>query len=301
MIGHMEIAFLGFGLIGGSIARAVRASNVTLDGSPVRLTAWSPTGAGCLAAVADGVLDRVAASVAEATASADLVVIAAPPLATLELLDVLGDPGAARLAAGAVVTDVASTKVRIVERAAALGLPFVGGHPMAGLETTGYASSRSDLFADRPWVVASMDAADERRIGIVEDLARASGARPIRMDAAVHDLAVAGISHLPLLLAAALVEAVAGTGPDTEPDPWPVARTLAASGWRDMTRLARGDAAMAAGIAVTNASALADDVRAVRASLDGWLAELDRDGGPDAERIRDRFEAVRRRLDDQAG
>ena len=299
MIGHVEIAFLGFGLMGGSIARAVRAANWTVDGAAVRLAAWSPSGGGCGAALAEGVIDRVAATVAEATASADLVVIAAPPLASLDLLDLLADRRTIRLGAGTVVTDVASTKALIVGRAAALGLPFVGGHPMAGLETTGYASSRGDLFVDRPWVVVPMAAADER-VAIVEDLARRVGARPVRMDASTHDRAVAGISHLPLLLAAALVGAVAGPAPDAEPDDWLAARALAAAGWRDMTRLARGDATMAAGIAVTNAAALAGQVRAVQAELDAWLAELEAGDGPDADRIRERFAAIRRRLDDPA-
>lgn len=297
MIGQMEIALIGFGLIGGSIARALRGSTPRPDGAVERLVAWSPSGRGCDEALADGVIDHVAATIADATATADLVVLAAPPLATLDLLDTLADPGAARLKSGAVVTDVASAKVRIVERAALLGLPFVGGHPMAGLETTGYATSRADLFVDRPWVVVPSDPSDERAAA-VEDLARRVGARPVRMDAAAHDRAVAAISHLPLLLSAALVEAVAGDEPDDQPAGWADARALAASGWRDMTRLARGDATMAAGIVVTNATPLAAQVRAVRAELDAWLALLDADGGPDAEEVRERFATVRRRLDE---
>lgn len=297
MIGHMEIAFVGFGLIGGSIARALRGTTSSSAGTVERLVAWSPTGRGCAEALADGVIDYVATTISDATATADLVVLAAPPLATLDLLDALADPGAARLKSGALVTDVASAKARIVERAVLLGLPFVGGHPMAGLETTGYANSRADLFVDRPWVVVPAEPDDESAAA-VEDLARRVSARPVRMDAAAHDRAVAAISHLPLLLSAALVGAVAGDGPDNQSDGWADARALAASGWRDMTRLARGDATMAAGIAVTNAAPLADQVRAVRTELDAWLALLEAEGGPDAEEVRERFAAVRRRLEE---
>ena len=297
MIGHMEIALVGFGLIGGSIARALRGSTPSPDGAVERLVAWSPTGRGCAEALADGVIDDVAATIADATDTADLVVLAAPPLATLDLLDALAGPGSARLKPEAVVTDVASAKARIVERAALLELPFVGGHPMAGLETTGYSTSRADLFIDRPWIVVPTEPNDERAEA-VDDLARRVGARPIRMNAVAHDRAVAAISHLPLLLSAALVGAVAGDGPDSQPEGWADARTLAASGWRDMTRLARGDATMAAGIAVTNATPLAAQVRAVRAELDAWLALLEADGGPDAEEVRERFAALRRRLDE---
>src|SRR6188472_2492897 len=134
---------LGLGLIGGSVARAAIAA-----GHSVR--AWTPRGDGPTRAAGDGIAR--AAGVADAVADADLVVLAAPPLACLDLIDTLAAPGS-RLPAGAVVTDVASTKVAIVERAATAGLRFVGGHPLAGRETAGYASSDPALLAGRPWVI----------------------------------------------------------------------------------------------------------------------------------------------------
>jgi prephenate dehydrogenase len=116
------------------------------------------------------------------------------------------------------------------------------------------------------------------------------------MSAEAHDATVAAISHLPLVVSAALVEAVSGIR-GGEPDPeWPAARALAASGWRDMTRLARGDAAMGAGIAATNEDMLAGRIRALRAALGGWLEELERRGGPDAASLEARFAAVRAAL-----
>ncbi len=172
---------------------------------------------------------------------------------------------------------------------------------MAGLETTGYESSRADLFVGRPWVVVpATPASSSPAATTVEDLARSVGAVPVRMDAATHDDAVAAISHLPLVLAAALVEAVAGGMDGFEPAGWAAARPLAASGWRDMTRLARGDEAMSSGIAATNAAALASQVRAIRAVLDTWLTDLEVAGGPDEAHLRARFSAARRRLDDAA-
>src|SRR5205085_10149961 len=130
-------------------------------------------------------------------------------------------------------------------------------------------------FVGRRWVVVPGSAARAVDVERVESIAAAVGARVVRMTAADHDRAVAGISHLPLVLSSALVEAVAG-GSDGERADWPTARALAASGWRDMTRLARGDVGMGTGIAATNAAALADRIREVRAVLDGWLADLDR-------------------------
>ena len=293
----MQVAFLGFGLIGGSIARALR-SRTTAGGSPdaeaVSLIAWTPSGEGPRGALADGVLEAVATSPIEAIEGADLVVLAGPPAACLAMLDDLAGPWREALADDAVVTDVASTKSAIVLRATALGLRFVGGHPMAGRETTGYASAEPDLFADRPWVV--IPSTDAAAVAHVEALARATGARPIRMSAAAHDRAVAGVSHLPLITAAALVEAVAGSA-EAWRDGWPDARPLAATGWRDMTRLARGDVAMGTGIATTNAGPLAARLRDLIDVLDGWATDLERPGGPDADAIDGRLRRARATLE----
>lgn len=293
----MRAAILGFGLIGGSVARAVRAAGSEGPEPPDaawRLVAWSPTGRGPARAVADGVIDEAPRDPADAVRGADLVILAAPPLACLELLDAFGGP--LRPALGdALVTDVASTKRAIVARAASHRLRFVGGHPMAGRETAGYDASDGALFADRPWVVTP-DGATDTDVATIEKLARRCGARPIVLDAAEHDAAVAAISHLPLVLAAALVEAVAGTPSAPRPD-WPAAAALVATGWRDMTRLARGDVAMGAGIAATNADALVARLRDVQTILDAWIAELDapEDGRPES--LAARLRAAREVLD----
>jgi prephenate dehydrogenase len=118
----------------------------------------------------------------------------------------------------------------------------------------------------------------------------------LELDAATHDRAVAGISHLPLVAAAALVEAVVGDGVSGRAD-WPIAAGLAASGWRDMTRLARGDPVMGAAIATTNAAALASRVRDLRDALDAWLVELEAVGGPDEAAVAARLARARAALD----
>jgi len=102
-----------------------------------------------------GVLDAAPRNPAAALEGAGLVILAGPPMSVLEHLGHLGGPMRDRLASGATITDVASTKAIIVARAEDLGLPFVGGHPMAGRETTGFESATPDLFIDRPWVVVS--------------------------------------------------------------------------------------------------------------------------------------------------
>lgn len=281
----MLVAVLGFGLIGGSIARAVRDPAVA---SVVHLVAWSPTGRGPDAAVADGILDAAASSPVEAITGADLIVLAAPPLDCLDLLDGLGGPWRAAVAPEAVITDVASTKGAIVERADALGLRFVGGHPMAGREVAGYAASTAELFHDRPWVVVPGALATVDDVRRVEWLASACGAVPVAMTADAHDAAVAGTSHLPLVLSAALVQAVTAGG--LEPD-------LTAGGWRDMTRLARGDVTMGTGIAATNGPALASRIRDLLDVLEAWLEDLEATGGPDVPAISERLRSARAQLE----
>lgn len=287
----MRVALLGFGLIGGSVARALHVVASADDqlGAP-SVVAWSPGGSGARAAVRDGVIDLAAATPEAAIDGADLVVLAGPAPVCLEQLDDLAGPWSAALAPDAVITDVASTKRTIVLRATALGLRFVGGHPMAGHESSGYAASSPDLFVDRPWVVVpGIDETANRR---VEALARACRARPVRMAATAHDEAVAAISHLPLVVAAALVEAVSADRPD-----WPAVAELAASGWRDTTRLARGDATMGSGIVATNGPAIAGRLRDLIGVLEAWLTELERPGGPDPALVADRLRAARAALE----
>ena len=291
----MRIALLGLGLIGGSIARALRERGSDSAFTSARLVAWTPSGDGPAAAAGDGVIDEAALSVEAAIADADLVVLAGPPPVCLEQVDALAGAWRAALAPDAVITDVASTKAAIVGRAETLGLRFVGGHPMAGRETSGYAAAQADLFEGRPWVVVPASGVDAAAVERVEGLARAVGARPRRMAADQHDAAVAAISHLPLVVAAALVDAVAGP-PDHARDGWPIASELAATGWRDMTRLARGDVEMGSGIVTTNASEIAARIRDFVEVLEGWLADLEREA-PDADAITARLQAARDRLE----
>ncbi|HEY2916501.1 MAG TPA: prephenate dehydrogenase/arogenate dehydrogenase family protein [Candidatus Limnocylindrales bacterium] len=283
-----RIAFLGFGLIGGSIAMALRER-----AAPVHVTAWSPAGRGPRSGLDRGLVDVVAESPADGVRGADLVILAGPPLAVTGML--ADSPAAIANGLGSTtVTDVASTKATLLRRANDGHVRFVGGHPMAGKELSGVEAASGNLFVGRPWVVVPGDFASPDDVERVESLARFVGAVPVRMTAAEHDAAVAAISHVPLAVAAALVEAVANG------DPWRLgkARQLAASGWRDTTRVAHGDPEMGAGIFATNASEVASGLRRVRDAIDEWIADLERDGCPDAARFRARLEAARNALTD---
>ena len=286
----MRVAFLGLGLIGGSVARALRGAESMAD---AELVAWTPAGRGPRAAVDAGAIDAAAGWPEAAIEGASLVVLAGPPLACVDMLGSLGGAWRGALAPGATVTDVASTKAVVTAAAAAAGVPFAGGHPMAGRERSGFAAGDAELFAGRPWVITEAVAGGDP--GAVRGLAEACGAMPVDMDAARHDRLVAAISHLPLLGAVVLAETVTGSPGEAAAD-WADASRLAASGWRDTTRLARGDTAMGADILATNAAAVAALVRAERDGLEAWLALLEAPGGPDVEAIRARLEAARARL-----
>lgn len=288
----MRIAFLGLGLIGGSVARALRVADP--DRSRWTLMAWTPSGEGPRAALAAGVLDEASTTLDDAIDGARLIVLAAPPLACVDLVGRLADAGAALRAAGATVTDVASTKAALTGAAVVAGIPFAGGHPMAGRETSGFAAADAALFHGRPWVITeAVGGGDPER---VREIALACGADPIDLRSDVHDRLVASISHVPLLTSVALVEAVAGTGPEPDAD-WPAAARLAATGWRDTTRLARGDVTMGAEIAASNAGSIAPVLRAYRARIDAWITELEAPGGPDAAALGARLAAAKARLE----
>jgi prephenate dehydrogenase len=290
----VRIAFLGLGLIGGSVARALRERpgepQVGPDGD-LELVAWSPSGEGPARARAAGVIDAAASTPVEAVTGAALVVLGGPADAVISAVRSLGSADHATLDPNATVTDVASTKRQVVAAADEAGIAFVGGHPMAGRETSGFDAADSGLVVGRPWVVVPGRCARPRDVERVEWLARAVGAVPLGASADEHDAAVAAISGLPLVTAAALVEAVAGP-PEAA---WPAAHAhrLAASGWGSATRLARGDPAMGAALLATNATEVAAAIRALEAALAAWREQLEAGDPADPEAVRDRLARAR--------
>jgi prephenate dehydrogenase len=171
---------------------------------------------------------QTAASPEEAADLSDVLVLAAPPAANLRLLRRI----ARRARPGLVLTDVGSVKGPICREADRLGLAFVGGHPMAGNQRSGFGASSAGLFRGRSWIVCPGRHASRAASAAVRRLARAVGARPVRMGAAAHDRTVAFLSHAPQLLSWALVDAARAD---------PVARrrlAVAGPGFVGMTRLA---------------------------------------------------------------
>ncbi len=256
----MRLAILGLGLIGGSLGLALRAAQPTLE-----IVGWDRDWASCGLALERGAITLAAVTPAEAVATADLVVLATPIGVVRELLAAI----APAVRAGAVVTDVASTKAQVIAWAAEAGVPFVGGHPMAGSEKTGMTHARVNLFRGATWCVTPDGASPPGGAETVEEVARLVGARPLRLEPAEHDAYVAAISHLPFATAAALVAL-------TTADPrWPSMAELAATGYRDVTRLASGSPTMYRDISTTNAGAIAPLLRGLAARLTTLADELD--------------------------
>lgn len=212
------VAVAGLGLIGGSLARALTRAGYRVLGVDAPARTRAARRAGAIAASVP--------SVAAAAREADVLVLAAPPAANLRLLR-----EAARAASPAlVVTDVSSVKRPIAAAARRLRLArFVGGHPMAGRERSGFAASSADLFRDAPWILTPSAAGP---LKVVARLAREVGARPVVVTEAAHDRAMAYLSHLPQVVAWALAAAARGDRVTAR------LLSLAGPGFRDMTRLA---------------------------------------------------------------
>jgi prephenate dehydrogenase len=279
-----RLAIVGVGLLGGSVAKAVRAQGLAREivGVGRDLTRLAP-------AVSDGALDRATTDIAEGVAGADRVLLAAPVLVNETLLGRVW-PAAAP---GAVLTDVGSTKRGIVAAAERLAtsrpdVHFVGSHPMAGSEKAGYAVARVDLFRGATVVVTPTESTDAATAKGVSEFWAALGARVVALDAATHDRAVAAISHLPHVAAWALVDAVARFEPD--------ALQIAARGFKDTTRIAASDPDVWREILVDNREAVRASLVAYRAALDDLERLVAADDGAALTAYLARVKTLRERL-----
>ena len=260
------IAIIGLGLIGGSLGLALRAAGYHVTGFARRPAVRQR-------ALALDAVDVAATDLRE-TADAEIIVLAVPVLATQAVFRQL----APHLPPGAIMTDVASTKARILAWAADIlpaGVHFVGAHPMAGKEMAGIEHADATLFRGRTWCIVAPDSTPPAAVAAVTALATATGALPLTLDAATHDAAVAATSHVPFLAAKALAEAAF-----MQPD-WPRLQPLASTGLRDTTRLASGDPLMHRDICVSNRAAILQQLDHFRERL-AALATLIREGDDEA-------------------
>lgn len=256
------VAIIGIGLLGGSLGlalagRCARRIGVVEEGDA----------ATARAAIDRGVVDGVE-TLEDAVGVADIVVLATPVRTIIKLL-----PAVAQLVRDdTLVTDLGSTKSQIVavmEGAGGAGV-FVGGHPMCGGTAHGIEHADASLFVGATWALCpARDDGDEDGGDAVArgaELAAAVGARPLQLSAEEHDRAAALTSHLPYVVAQALVHVVAERATQR-----PGADRLAASGWARATEAASGDVAMWRDVLTTNAAPIVDAIDVLRAEL-GELA-----------------------------
>ena len=240
-----RVAILGTGLIGGSFGLALRKhfpdiSIVGYDRAEI-----------LQAALARGAMQETEPDLAQAVRGADLVYVALPIGATIEALPAI----AAAAKDGALITDTGSTKAAICRAAkgALVGSArFLGGHPMAGKETSGIARGDAELFSGARYALIGLEADRDPRVQGFASLVRALGAEPVWCDADTHDWAVGIVSHLPQLLAVALARVVVD-----ETDETGLPLSLAGPGLQDMLRLAGSPYGLWRDVAHTNTDNIA--------------------------------------------
>lgn len=254
------VLLVGTGLIGGSFGMALRS----LRRGPLVLGFDTDRGSARRAAevgAVDAFLDRLE----EGVGRADLVVLAVPP----EQVPECAASVARHLKPRTVLHDVASVKEWVVRQVelAAPGARYVGGHPVAGREMGGIDAASPDLFRGRPYALCPSRQSDPESIALVTRVVRLLGAHPVMMDARTHDVVVGLTSHLPFLLAAALVRTAASWPPG---QPQGLAFALAGPAFLDVTRVAASPADLWTEILSRNA----EGVRAAATALEATVKEM---------------------------
>ncbi|HAJ92801.1 MAG TPA: prephenate dehydrogenase/arogenate dehydrogenase family protein [Gammaproteobacteria bacterium] len=240
-----RLCVIGVGLIGGSLARALRAAGACRE-----VVGAGRNPANLQTAVDLGVIDRYETDLARAVAGADMVLVSVPLGAMAAVFNAIRG----HLSPHAVLTDAGSAKGGVIDaaRQAFDGLPaaFVPGHPIAGTEQSGVEASFAGLYKDRRVILTPLPETDIQATARVRDMWEAAGAEVVEMDPVHHDAVLAATSHLPHVLAYTLVESLVRLGDEGE------VFEYAAGGFRDFTRIASSDPVMWRDICLANGDAI---------------------------------------------
>lgn len=254
-----KIGFIGFGLIGGSIARALKEINKDYYIFAYDYHKDKPS-SDLEAALNDGVLDAVTTSLEDHFPDCDLLYLCAPVLSNINYLKQLKGI----LKPSCILTDVGSVKGNIHTAIYELGMQtqFIGGHPMTGSEKTGYKNSYALLLENAYYILTPTKETPKEMLEFLYHLVQKMSSIPIILDAAEHDKITAAISHVPHIIAAQLVNLVRVSDDATEK-----MRELAAGGFKDITRIASSSPVMWQNICLTNA----DEIKEL---LDSYITSL---------------------------
>lgn len=252
-----NVAIIGLGLIGGSLALALRRS-----GRDIHITGFDRSYATADEAYRRGIIDTIAPSARAACEKADYIIFATPVNTTIALMEEASEWA---FKENVILSDTGSTKSPIMQAAERLqekGLTFIGGHPMAGSHKSGIAAAKDHLFENAYYVLTPCQHAEEEHIKKLTELLAPSKGKIVLLDAAEHDRMTAIVSHFPHIIASSLVGRLA----DQEKEQ-PFVKNLAAGGFRDLTRIASADPTMWRDITIQNREELLGQ-------LDGWLQEM---------------------------
>jgi prephenate dehydrogenase len=277
---HARVTIIGLGLMGGSLAGALKRRSACREVWGVARREETIE-----EAMRRGFIDEGTCNLAEGVRQVDLIVLATPVRTILELISQVGSLAPA----GCLLMDLGSTKAGIVGAMESLPphLQVVGGHPMCGKEASGIEAAEADLYEGATFVLTPSQRTTSESLTLAQELVEAIGARPLLMDAEWHDRLVAAVSHLPYLLSVGLVAATEELAAEDD-----LVWELAASGFRDTSRLAASDVTMMLDILLTNRQAVGETLSCFARQLDAiaHLLETDDEGG-----LRSSMEQVQRR------
>lgn len=247
---NLTFGFIGLGLIGGSIAKAIRQFH-----PHYRLIGYDIQSDSTALAVKEGVLDIALSEINEAFSDCDYIFLCAPVSFNDENLLKLKE----YITPNCLLTDVGSVKTDIHDHIEALGLcsQFIGGHPMAGSERTGYINSKAILLENAYYILTPTKEVSDEKVNEYRELAASLGAIPLVLSYKQHDYVTAAVSHLPHVIASSLVNLI-----QEEDSENGIMKKIAAGGFKDITRIASSSSAMWQQICMTNAeniTALLDD------------------------------------------
>ena len=242
---HLELGFVGFGLIGGSIARALKKQN-----EDVSVHVYSRRKNPALdEGMAEGIIDSIWYEIDERFSTCDIIFLCAPVLKNADYLSVLKP----LLKPGCILTDVGSVKGNICKKAAELGLSrqFIGGHPMAGSEKTGDENSTDILLENAYYLLTPFKETPIENLSLLKELVAKTGANCVVLSPAEHDKITAAISHVPHIIAVSLVNMVR-TSDNEEQN----MKAFAAGGFKDITRIASSSPQMWQDICLANSESI---------------------------------------------
>jgi len=259
---NLRVAIVGLGLMGGSLALAIRDQAREIIGCDADS-----------AAIAFALNHRIISRAADfdSALDCDLIILATPPRVILEQLQAVRRLYASRITRHeSIILDLGSTKRAIVDSMIPLPAHFdpVGGHPMCGKEVGGIANADATLFRDKTFILTPLQRTSSRALDVVHQLIRIIGAQPLILDPDHHDSLAAMMSHLPYLTSVALMRSAMTMNDD---DVW----RIAASGFRDTTRLAASDLTMMMDIMQTNRQAVLELLRRFRNEIDSLITLIE--------------------------